>query len=66
MTVSSDIQLWGLSGSAVSAATSALMTDRLNHGLAELDTGDRAVWGVLPIQAAACAACLIRTLFSKC
>lgn len=43
MTVSSDIQLWGLGGCAMSTATSALMNDRLNHVFAELDTGDRAV-----------------------
>lgn len=43
MTVSSDIQLWGLGGSALSMATSAFMNDRLNHVFAELDTGDRAV-----------------------
>lgn len=43
MTVSRDIQLWGLCSSALSAATSALMNDRLNHVFAELDTGDSAV-----------------------
>lgn len=37
MTVSSDILLWGLGGSALSMATSALMNDRLNHLFAELD-----------------------------
>lgn len=46
MTVSSDTQLWGLSGSALSRATSALMNDRLNHLFAELDIGDRAAVGV--------------------
>lgn len=43
MTVSSDIQLWGLGSSALSTATSALMNDSLNHVFAEIDTGDRAV-----------------------
>lgn len=49
MTVSSNIQLWGLGGSALSTATSALMNDRLNHVFAELDTGDRAIGLLCPV-----------------
>lgn len=65
MTVSGDIQLWGLGVSAASMATSALMSDRPNRAFAELDRKMALLGAYYPIQATACAACLKWTWFSE-